>query len=469
MLAQAQRQVSLCSLYMGPGALEDALLRAMVDGAADQRPELRVRIVLDGARGSRSGPRSSSATVCAQSLAPLGERGSVWLFDLPHAREWPLRSIARGRAREGLGVMHAKVYAADDQVIIAGANLSEDYFTSRQDRYLVIQDAAVAGLAHRAVEALATGPWARQASSSSSRGEAVMEEAPPYSRTDLARALETALVAKGPSAPQPVSVEAAWQVSVAGVRCDSARLERALEACGQGDRVDVASGYCNLHPRMLDRLASAAARGARVRVLTAGPTANGFLGGAGIAGAVPIVYSLLLRDMARSLAAQGVLLRCIDPSPSESSESTSGQVSDSRSGSVELLEWAHPADREWCGAGDGIGIIPPGECERHTFHAKGLWIETAHGEVLTSSGGSNFGRRSDATDLELQLWLGPVPVSSPTGRVLLSERDALFRADRCRRVDDKCLSSPARSLRGMFRWDTGWWIAPARRVLQEMF
>ena len=38
-----------------------------------------------------------------------------------------------------LGVQHVKAYVFDNDVIISGANLSENYFTNRQDRYFLIR------------------------------------------------------------------------------------------------------------------------------------------------------------------------------------------------------------------------------------------------------------------------------------------------------------------------------------------
>ena len=35
---------------------------------------------------------------------------------------------------------HIKAHVFDDNVLITGANLSEDYFTDRQDRCMIIQD-----------------------------------------------------------------------------------------------------------------------------------------------------------------------------------------------------------------------------------------------------------------------------------------------------------------------------------------
>ena len=45
-----------------------------------------------------------------------------------------------GPMKEIFGVHHIKAHVFDHNVIITGANLSEDYFTDRQDRCYVIQD-----------------------------------------------------------------------------------------------------------------------------------------------------------------------------------------------------------------------------------------------------------------------------------------------------------------------------------------
>lgn len=53
------------------------------------------------------------------------------------------------RWNEVVGVQHMKIYVFDDQLILSGANLSNTYFTDRQDRYLVLS-----GEPHVAVRAL---------------------------------------------------------------------------------------------------------------------------------------------------------------------------------------------------------------------------------------------------------------------------------------------------------------------------
>ena len=46
-----------------------------------------------------------------------------------------------GKFNEIIGVQHTKVFVFDNDVCISGANLSNDYFTQRQDRYILIKDA----------------------------------------------------------------------------------------------------------------------------------------------------------------------------------------------------------------------------------------------------------------------------------------------------------------------------------------
>lgn len=47
---------------------------------------------------------------------------------------------SNGPLREIFGVHHIKAHVFDSNVLITGANLSEDYFTDRQDRCFIIQD-----------------------------------------------------------------------------------------------------------------------------------------------------------------------------------------------------------------------------------------------------------------------------------------------------------------------------------------
>ena len=51
-----------------------------------------------------------------------------------------MKRLLPSKWNETVGLQHCKVYVFDDSLIISGANLSQDYFTSRQDRYVLIEN-----------------------------------------------------------------------------------------------------------------------------------------------------------------------------------------------------------------------------------------------------------------------------------------------------------------------------------------
>ncbi|KAJ2202281.1 CDP-diacylglycerol--glycerol-3-phosphate 3-phosphatidyltransferase, partial [Coemansia sp. RSA 518] len=82
----------------------------------------------------------SSAALLAPLVQQFGEeRVQVFMYHTPalsglSKQAWPQRY------NETFGLQHIKAYIFDDDVIISGANLSRDYFTNRQDRYMRISD-----------------------------------------------------------------------------------------------------------------------------------------------------------------------------------------------------------------------------------------------------------------------------------------------------------------------------------------
>lgn len=50
------------------------------------------------------------------------------------------KAVIPPRYNETVGLQHAKVFVFDNSVIVSGANLSQDYFTNRQDRYVLVED-----------------------------------------------------------------------------------------------------------------------------------------------------------------------------------------------------------------------------------------------------------------------------------------------------------------------------------------
>ena len=62
------------------------------------------------------------------------------LYHTPNLRGI-LKKTLPGKFSEIIGLQHTKVFVFDNDVCISGANLSSDYFTQRQDRYILIKDA----------------------------------------------------------------------------------------------------------------------------------------------------------------------------------------------------------------------------------------------------------------------------------------------------------------------------------------
>ncbi|KAA0164234.1 hypothetical protein FNF31_02470 [Cafeteria roenbergensis] len=462
-VAAARDRVSLVSLYVGDGPLEQQLMRAVSSCEAD------VLVAMDATRGRRAWPGAAPADFVWSTLAasPPTRSACLALLEHPAAGRWPRNRMGSGRLRESAGTQHIKAYAADGWACVAGANLSTDYFTGRQDRYLVTDSPPLAGVYHAAARLLAASPAAhtREAGATVTHEPAAVEQLTPGEegrrlQTGLAAALEAACGEAAPQSEGAVPVSLAWQCGMLGLRDDQARLEAVLAAAGEGWRVDVATGYCNMPDHMVGLLAAAARRGAAIRVLTASPAANGFLGARSIPAALPLAYSLLLRAVARRLSAMGVLHA---PSDDEPAASVPGRVS--------LVEWTHPLDHHWAeprGAA-GIGTRPPPDADgpaRRTFHGKGLWVERG-GEVLTAGGSSNFGCRSFDVDVELQTWVGPVAAESATGTSLLAERDALFAGEAAVPVGLRELEQPGRLPSTLSQYDTGQWVRAGAVLVRQ--
>ena len=168
--ATAQRRILLASLYIGTGSKEEALLDA-VSAACTARPDLKATLLVDALRTQRverSGvssldkiveicgshlpqARSPGGTASALPAAQLerdsGSRGdgggglSVFMYHT-HLLGKLGKRVLPPRWNEGISLQHCKVYLFDDTVILSGANLSDTYFTDRDDRCVVFTDCA---------------------------------------------------------------------------------------------------------------------------------------------------------------------------------------------------------------------------------------------------------------------------------------------------------------------------------------
>eukprot|EP00977_Amphora_coffeiformis_P011946 scaffold2917_cov191-Amphora_coffeaeformis.AAC.39 len=158
-IEKASKRIYLASLYVGPAVVrhpQEARLLQALHKATQQNENLSVKILLDKSRGLRPVPIKdvdssedttttiTSAEACRRALAKKGtaangpehsSRHSVYLHSVLPSY---LQKILPNPLDEAAGVFHIKAYIIDDELILSGANLSEEYFNDRHDRYLHI-------------------------------------------------------------------------------------------------------------------------------------------------------------------------------------------------------------------------------------------------------------------------------------------------------------------------------------------
>ncbi|OQR98093.1 CDP-diacylglycerol-glycerol-3-phosphate 3-phosphatidyltransferase [Achlya hypogyna] len=407
-IRHATRRISLSSLYIGTDELSRGLVAALVEAVA-ANPQLEVTIVLDYSRGQRGGnTRNSSVAVLQPLLAAHPANVRLHLYRVPQLEHWAAKRLPPP-FDETIGVSHSKVYLCDDTLIMSGANLSGDYFTQRQDRYVQLESRHLALFYHTFVEVMATHAHAVAID----RAGAPVVSPPAADAAEFANALSD--LQQFPSVTEP-SNATTWlmptiQFSPLRVLQDQHTLSRLVALLPAAASIDIASGYLNFPPFLTEALVD---RGLALDVLTAAPSANGFFNGNGIKGALPMAYSLIEANFYDRFDRDLLTLR----------------------------EYNRP---NW------------------TFHGKGLWVHSApDGPVdLTIVGSSNFGQRSYGRDLESQVYIFTKdPVLQATFR---DEYKRLH--SHSETVTDALWKRPDRQLKGVMCWKYGHWIRPATRAV----
>lgn len=443
----ATTRITISSLYLGTGALE----RALVDEIAIKlrtSPQVQVKIVLDYSRGQRGGQDRSSVSMLKRLLAEFPANVDLFLYKVPQLRG--VKAALPPPFNETMGVSHAKVYLVDDTLVLSGANLSEDYFTNRQDRYVQMSDCGgLAQFYHQFVGIVAAHSFKVQlvqdssSKTSSTDGGIVNGEALKYEliggashdsdagKATMKQAFEDLVTVKRhpqdavPSEELTATNESdAWafptiQFTPVDVTHDEVVLSEFIKQLPANSSLRIASGYLNFPP-FLDELLVRC--GAHLDVLLAAPIANGFFNANGIKGALPMAYSLIEQEFY------------------EKTRSGGGARGASLTTVLREFNRAH-----W------------------TFHGKGMWWSPSleSPPQITIFGSSNFGRRSYGCDLESQVVLftkSPVLQSK-----LKDEYNAL--AQNAEVVTDQVWKRPDRVLSSVFSWKYGHWIRPVTKII----
>lgn len=465
---QAQDRIFLASLYIGK---EETELIENLEKALQRNPSLQLTILVDALRGTReSAPTPSCASLVSRLHAQFPDRVNIRLYHTPKLKTW-IKKIVGKRFNEGWGLQHMKIYGFDNDVVLSGANLSRDYFTNRQDRYLLVENhkdiadylcslTHVVGQFSFKLESMPHGPGsdAEQASPnweliwdggngcfSPSQGQ---EHFKPYTETGwtegAAKSLEDFTRRWHDRAPLPGSEASSngetadtmllplLQMGPFNIKQETRAIPQILNL-GLGAPAEQAkppilaltSGYFSLYkPYKALLLRANAVRTAIVKIICAAPEANGFFQSRGVSGWIPEAYTWYEYQFWSSLKRSKRLL------------GQDGRKAEQ--GGVEVREWKKQG---W------------------TYHSKGIWYSPAsptgaadsasNGPTMVHVGSSNYGARSADLDLECTFLISTK--STELSRRFEKEFEALER-NASDVVDAQLFQRPDRKVRKRVRF-----------------
>ncbi|UZJ56159.1 hypothetical protein CBS101457_005479 [Exobasidium rhododendri] len=397
-ISRAQERIFIASLYVGKTEIE---LISHLRNALARKPKLQITILVDSLRSTREGEYvgTSKSSSCASLLAGLQvdypDRFQVRLYRAPDLPSW-LEKLVGKRFVEGWGLQHMKIYGGDDEVMISGANLSNDYFTNRRDRYMRFQDSRFSQYMHTLLMIAARYSYRLDAVASSNQEKWELKDsvhAPFQLSWDEGRRLSKSIdpsnhgskrwktamkyeiekltnnwyeeLQMTSSAPlndadlgKSIQVVPLLQMGRLGVRQETECVPLVIQrADTPSSRLDFTTGYFSINPRYASLILEG---NFKSNIITASPKANGFYGSRGLSGHLPAAYTWLESVFWAAVKRQ------------------------KRDEDVSVREWFKSG---W------------------TYHAKGIWLYppgTAD-PTVTLLGSSNFGTRSASLDLECTL------------------------------------------------------------------
>lgn len=384
----AKCRISIASLYLGIGQLESNLVSS-IHNNVKQNSELKVNILLDCARGLRG---EKNSKLMLQGLVNESQNVLLSLYHTPNLRGFTKKFIPP-RWNELVGLQHMKIYVADDTVILSGANLSNDYFTNRQDRYIVVHDKQLSDFYSNLISKVQEFSL-----KVTQNGETSLHpnwEISPYDGvkndfTERAGKLVREYYRNISEAQNRQHIENGieadtWifpliEMGQLNIHHESIVTKKLFSSALPGSKINLSTGYFNLTQNYMNTITNECS--AMCNILMAHPKANGFLGAKGPAGGIPAAYSQIAKAFYQKL------------------------VETNQSDRVHLYEY---------------------QKDNWTYHAKGVWYYLPNSQLpdLTVIGSSNFGERSVNRDLESQICL--VTTNEALRQQLQSECDNLYK------------------------------------------
>ncbi|XP_055385153.1 CDP-diacylglycerol--glycerol-3-phosphate 3-phosphatidyltransferase, mitochondrial [Condylostylus longicornis] len=386
--ALAKRRIVLASLYMGTGHLEKAFVQTIHQNLSKNQ-NLKVNVLLDFTRGTRG--EQNSKSMLLPLIQQFDRNFCLSMYHTPVLRGIT-KKLAPPRWNELLGLQHMKIYLFDNSVLISGANLSNDYFTNRQDRYILIEDKRLADFYEKLVNKVQEFSLLVQKNSEEtlhSNWKWLPYEGQKYDFVNEAKKrvcelMDEIFVQQHNEYESRLDADT-WifpliEMGQLGIHHDSIVTKKLFSSSVPGSLFKLATGYFNLTDEYMNTIQNDCF--AQCSILMAHPNANGFQGAKGPAGGIPAAYSLIAKKFYESL------------------------LNAQQAHRVNFFEYQKDS---W------------------TYHAKGLWyyLPNSNYPNLTLIGSSNFGERSVNRDLESQVCV--VTLNKSLQKRLQLEVDNLYK------------------------------------------
>lgn len=300
----AKNRISFASLYFGIGKLETDLV-STIKKNLKENCDLKVNILLDYTRGTRG---KKNSKVMLMPLIKESDNCKVSLYHTPMLRGIT-KKLAPARYNELIGLQHMKIYLFDDTVILSGANLSSDYFTNRQDRYIEIEDRKLSDFFASVIEKVQEFSMKVNKSGEITLHEdwkhlpyegdynAFVSEAKKRLQSFFHHAFEdqsrSHINEKEINEDIDTWIFPTLEMGQLNIHHDSIVTKKILESAEEGSFLNIATGYFNLTQSYMDTLVNECK--ANCSITMAHPNANGFKGSKGPAGGIPDAYTLIAR------------------------------------------------------------------------------------------------------------------------------------------------------------------------------
>ncbi|CUS21025.1 LAQU0S02e04060g1_1 [Lachancea quebecensis] len=383
-ISVAKNRIFLASLYIG--TTETELIQCISD-ALDRNADLKVYFLVDGLRGTREAPKSCSASLLSELVKSHRNRVDIRLYRTPDLTPFKEAVVPR-RFNEGIGLQHMKIYGIDDEVILSGANLSNDYFSNRQDRYYLFKSQKLAGYYFRLHQLVSSMSYQVHYSETKQKYKMIWphDNIAVDPRADKASFLSVCSRALKQFLMDPIEGEnnsddfetngcctrvypvsqftPLFRTSAQDYSTEKPTILQILSHIPDSSvKWTFTAGYFNMLPEIKSLLLGAPSK--KGSVITASPFANGFYQSKGVSKYLPSAYLHLSEKFLLDVRSRG------------------------KDSQISLNEWKK-----------GIVNTPDG----WSYHAKGIWLSdnnvSDQRPAITIIGSSNYTRRAYSVDLE---------------------------------------------------------------------